>query len=280
MKYLESNSKNFDIVHAHSYHAFPALYASQSKRGNRLVFTAHYHGTGHTFFRAMLHRPYKMIGRGIFKKADKIICVSKYEKCLILKNFQINEEKMTIIPNGVDTAEFSSFKKNDRGYRFILYVGRLDKSKGVHHLIKAVPKIDPDIILEIVGDGPFGRTLTRLAEEYGVKDRVVFRKNLDRQTLLQEYVDASLFVSLSKYESYGITIAEALTSGVPCLVANSTALTEWIDNKCCFGIDFPINTDDLAARINENIGKKINKPNLPNWNDIAKLIIKTYDGLF
>jgi glycosyltransferase involved in cell wall biosynthesis len=56
--YLTCASRNFDIVHAHSYHDLPALYASKAKTTNRLVFTTHYHGIGHTLLRSFLQKPY------------------------------------------------------------------------------------------------------------------------------------------------------------------------------------------------------------------------------
>jgi len=69
------NSESFDIVHAHSYHAFPALYAAQAKSKNKFIFTPHFHGRGHSLLRSLLHIPYKIFGKTIFPKADKIICV-------------------------------------------------------------------------------------------------------------------------------------------------------------------------------------------------------------
>jgi glycogen synthase len=60
-KYLKQYSSEFDIVHAHCYHSFVPLYAAQGKGKNRFVFTSHYHGTGHTFFRSLFHMPYKFL---------------------------------------------------------------------------------------------------------------------------------------------------------------------------------------------------------------------------
>jgi glycosyltransferase involved in cell wall biosynthesis len=78
-RYLLKNSRHFDIVHAHSYAGLPALYAANAKDKNKMVFTAHYHGTGHTRFRSLLHVPYRFWGKSIFEKADHVICVSEIE---------------------------------------------------------------------------------------------------------------------------------------------------------------------------------------------------------
>lgn len=79
-RYLKKNSERYDLVHAHNYHAFPALFAALTKKKNKFLFTPHYHAAGHSFFRNLLHKPYKLVGRKIFEKADAIICVSNYEK--------------------------------------------------------------------------------------------------------------------------------------------------------------------------------------------------------
>jgi len=139
---LMRKSDDFDVVHAHSYHAFPALYAAQAKNMNKLIFTPHYHGGGHTFFRSMLHVPYKFLGKNIFSKADKIICVSNYEKSLVLNHFKICEEKVTVIPNGVNLEEFKCLERRKKDYRAILYVGRLEKYKGVQYLIEALSNLE------------------------------------------------------------------------------------------------------------------------------------------
>jgi glycosyltransferase involved in cell wall biosynthesis len=276
-KYLIENSDSFDVVHAHSYHAFAALYAAQAKNRNKMVFTPHYHGTGHTFFRSLLHIPYKFFGKRIFEKADKVICVSNYEKGLVLK-FGVNEEKIVVIPNGVSLQEFKGLKKRDsnRKSRVILCVARLEKYKGVHYLVKVLQKLNSDIVLEVVGEGPFKENLLRLVEDLGVKDRVTFFQNLPRNELLQKYADADVFALLSKHEAYGIGIAEALRAGTPCIVANASALKEWVDGENCFGIDVPINLDLLRNLITEVMGRHVSKVKVFDWDEIVEKTIQVY----
>lgn len=278
--YLVKNSQVYDIVHAHSYHAFPALYAAQAKGRNKLVFNPHYHGTGHSFFRSLLHIPYKFLGKKIFEKADKIICVSNYEKSLLAKNFKVNEEKISIIPNGLNLEEFKGLRKGKRDYWVILYVGRLEKYKGVHYLIKVLTKLDNDMILEIVGKGRYKKVLVKLARKLGVEDRVKFFQDLSGEELLQKYVDADLFVLLSKHEAYGISVAEALASGTPCIVARSSALKEWIDDENCFGIDYPMDLNKLGNLVKNVIGKDVcarKELKLSDWNEITEKLVNLYE---
>ena len=274
--YLKTNSENYDIVHAHNYQAFPALYAAQAKNRNKLVFTPHYHGGGHTFIRNLLHVPYKVFGRKIFEKADKIICVSNHERNLVMKHFKVNEKKVVVIPNGINLEEFTGLKKRSKNCRVILYVGRLERYKGVQYLIRALPRFDKDIILEIVGKGPYKKSLVKLVRKLGVENRVQFFQDLPRIELLQKYADADLFVLLSQHEAFGISVAEALCAGTPCIVANTSALTEWIDGENCFGIDYPIDLGVLADLIKKVAGKDVRRPAILDWSEVTDRLVRLY----
>ena len=278
-KFLVKESDEYDIVHAHGYHAFPALYAAQAKGRNKLVFTPHYHGGGHTFFRNLLHKPYKFFGSKIFEMTDRIICVSNYEKTLVMDHFKVEEKKVTVIPNGVHLKEFENLKKRVQNHKTLLYVGRLEKYKGVQFLIKALQKLRSNVIVDIVGKGSYKNTLIKLAMKLGVRNRIRFFSELSRAELIQRYSEADVFLFLSKYEAYGICVAEALASRTPCILANTSALREWVDNECCFAVDYPIKVDTLSKLITEVIGTKVDKVKLWDWEDVVDEVTLVYENL-
>lgn len=277
-KYLTENSDSFDIVHAHNYHAFPALYATQAKNRNKLVFTPHYHGKGHTFFRSLLHKQYRFLGRRIFEKADKVICVSNHEKTLVAKHFEVGDEKVVVIRNGVNLDEFKLLEKRTKGCRNILSVGRLEKYKGIQYLIEVLPRLDQDIILEVVGKGPFKENLVKLARKHDVEDRVKFHQDLPRQELLQLYADADLFVLLSKHEAYGLSVAEAMCAGTPCIVSKTSALIEWVDDDNCFGIDSPGDLNTLRSLITSVMGKRVRGSKIWDWGEVVEKLVGVYEN--
>jgi len=277
--YLLKNSNDFDIVHAHSYHAFPALYASQAKGKNMLVFTPHYHGTGHTLIRSFLHIPYRLLGKKIFEKTDVIVCVSDYEKDLIKKHFDVNKKNLVVIPNGVNLEDFKVLKKKKKNCRTILFVGRLEKYKGAQYLILALPNLRDDISLEIVGTGPYEKSLAELARKLCVENRVKFFRNLTRSELLEKYANADVFALLSAHEAFGICVAEALATKTPCILANTSGLNDWIDNENCFGVDFPIDVDKLVMLIAKVIGKEVNDVKLKDWNETVESLVGIYEDL-
>jgi glycosyltransferase involved in cell wall biosynthesis len=275
-KWLMVKSDDYDIVHAHSYHALPALYAAEAKAKNKLIFSSHYHGKGHAFLRILLHIPYKFLGGKIFERADKVVCSSNYEKNLVTKNFKVKEEEIVIIPNGVKLEDFKGLIKNRKEHRTILCVGRLEKYKGIQFLIRILPKLDNDVFLDIVGKGPYKERLIRLTRKLGIDNRTRFFQDLSKKELLQRYVDADLFALLSKHEAYGISVAEALSSGTPCIVADTSALSEWIDDKNCFGIRYPIDLDELASLVNNVIGRSIGVLRLPDWDEVTDKLVNVY----
>jgi len=280
---LKLRKAEFDVVHGHCYHAFPLHFSTLAKR-KRFVVSTHFHGVGHSVFRDSLIRLFKPFGRRTIRAADKIVAVSEYEKNLLCGQFGLDPDKVVVIPCGVDFREFEGLKRRKRGFRSVLYVGNLVGYKGVQFLIEVLPKLDDDIFLEIVGEGSMRYALEERVKKLNVLDRVRFFQNLPRRKLLQKFVDADVFVLPSRYEAYSIVVAEALAAGTPCIVANTSALIEWVDGKYCFGLDYPIEVDSLAQLIDRVIDcrEKIDETNfrtgkIKDWNDVVMQLERIYE---
>ena len=273
----ELRRSEFDIVHGHNYHAFPIFFSRYASK-ERFVVTPHYHGRGSTMTRDSLIRLYKPIGKKIFQEADMVIAVSNYEKALLAKDFKIADDKIAVIPNGIDLAEFKDLEKVRKKHKTILYVGRLEDYKGVQYVIHTLPLLDAGFRLEIVGNGPYREHLIGLSRELGLEDRIDFYQDLPREELLHKYAMADLLVLLSKYESFSIVVAEALASRTPCIVADTSALTEWVDNKNCFGVDYPVNIAQLAESIYEVIGREVGEVKLWDWDEVVEETVRIYKG--
>lgn len=280
---LKLRETDFDIVHAHCYHAFPMHFSTLAKC-RRLIVTTHFHGVGHSPFRESLVRLLKPFGKRTLRKADKVIAVSEYEKSLILRQFGFTSDKIVVIPNGVDFNEFSGLRRQNHGSRRVLYVGYLIGYKGPQHLVEVLPKLGDDVVLEIVGKGPLKPFLEKRARELRVYDRIRFYQDLSRRELLQKFVDADVFVLLSLYEAYSLVVAEALAAGTPCVVADTSALGEWVDNESCFGVGVPVDLNELARLINRVLNGRVDRrvikkwigTKILDWNDVAKKLENIY----
>ncbi|MFC1846807.1 glycosyltransferase family 4 protein [Chloroflexota bacterium] len=271
----ELRRSSFDIVHGHCYHGLP-LYFSRYAGRKKFVVTSHYHGHGHTFSRSILFKLYKLFGRRIFNDADVIVAVSEYEKQILMRDFGLDESKLHLIPNGVVLDDFSNAGLTPRT-NTIMYAGRLEKYKGIHYIIQALPLLEDDLCLEIVGWGTYEAELMQLVDRMGLKHRVSFSKLLSRSQLLKLYSQAQVFVVLSQQEAFSIVVAEALASKTPCVVARTSALKEWIDNKNCLGIDYPIDIRKLAETIDKARGIKVTDVKLWDWDDVTRALEDIYD---
>ena len=271
----ELKKSEFDIVHGHNYHALP-LYFARSVKAKKFIVTPHYHGHGHTPLRNFFIKLYKPLGKRIFDKADRVIAVSEYEKQLLLKDFSLDKDKISVIPNGIDLSEFNNLGRIPRESKTILCISRLERYKGVQYIIQTLPLLDKEFHLEIVGKGPYKAKLVKLINGLGLSNRVKFRQDLPRQELLNIYARASLFILLSQHEAFSIVVAEALAAKTPCIVANTSALSEWIDDKNCFGIDYPIDTGKLAELITDVIGKQVGNVKLWEWDEVVRALSRIY----
>ena len=286
--YFYLKKHNFDVIHAHSYHALPALFAALGKRGRRFVFTPHYHRSGHTAFRNLLHKPYRLFGKVIFSRSDSVICVSEYEKRLVEADFRV-EGKTVKIPNGVNLKEFEHLRNSQKGKgvekkrgkeKTLLYVGRLEEYKGVQYIIQSLPELK-DFRLRVVGKGPYEEELRNMAKSMEVAERAESLKNLSREELLECYADADIFLMLSSHEAYGITVAEALAAGIPCVVAKGSALEEFVDGENCAGIENPVTVEKVIDSLQkieifkrEPVSGRLK--GIMDWNEVSARIEKEY----
>jgi glycosyltransferase involved in cell wall biosynthesis len=137
------------------------------------------------------------------------------------------------ITNGLDTDYFKPGRSSsDSIGQNILYIGRLDGEKRVDLLIKAMPllvKRLPTAKLNIVGHGLLDDTLRALAEELGVKNNVKFLGKVSEQEKLAQLQSADVFAMASPSELQCIAGLEALSCGLPIVVADVAALIELVD---------------------------------------------------
>jgi glycosyltransferase involved in cell wall biosynthesis len=272
-----------DIVHAHCYHAFPMHFSTLAKC-KKFIVTTHFHGVGHTPFRESLFRMFKPFGKRTLMKADKIIAVSEYEKSMLCRWFGLKPDKVVVIPNGVNLSEFSNLKRRSHDYKSVLYVGYLSSFKGPQYLVEVLPKLAKDVVLEIVGEGPLKPFLEKRARKLKVYDRIRFYQDLPRNELLQKYADADVLALLSMYEAYSLVVAEALAAGTPCIVADTSALSEWIDGESCFGVGLPVDLSEVAGVINHVLDNGVDKGNMKkwvgtkilDWDEVANMLEKIY----
>jgi glycosyltransferase involved in cell wall biosynthesis len=192
------------------------------------------------------------------------------------------------IPYGAYTPEkvpVSSIRRwglEDKSY--IVYIGRLVRHKGVHHLINAYKQIQTDKKLVIVGGSAHTDDYVAELHELAKDDnRIIFTDNQSGPTLKELFSNAYIFVQPSEYEGLSVALLEAMGWGLACLVSDIPQSLEGIADT---GVSFLTNDSDdlrdkLRALINdpekvERLGRlaadRVRKEY--NWDDIAVNVIK------
>jgi len=252
-----------DIAHIHQYRSLltPEVAYLLKIKHFPFVFSPHYDRLGYnTFAGKHLMKCYKPFGCRTFKWAEKIIVNSEYTKDILFKDFNICLEKVEVIPHGVDKLEISESKAQQIKDMPIslLYVGVLTEKKCVQYIIQALAELkkrNRQASLSIVGQGDQERKLKSLAKELNVEDNISWHEPLFGEELHRKFREADIFLLLSRDESYGIVVAEALAAGTPCIVTKTTALTEFLTEPGCFGISYPPDPKevaDLIVKIHDN----------------------------
>jgi len=296
---INSYNENIDLIHAHDWLVANAATKVKNAYGKPLVSTIHATEIGR---RQGIHTDYQRtineVERHMISQSSKVICCSNYMARQIFETFNVQREKLYVIPNGVDASKFD-IKIDYQGVRrryvkpnekMVVYVGRLVHEKGVHVLIGAVPKVLsalPNVSFVIVGEGGMQDYLSKEAWDFGVAHRVFFTGFVDGKTLVSLYKasDAAVFPSL--YEPFGITALEAMAAKTPVVVSDTGGLAEIVEHDKTGVKVYPNNSDSLAwgilnvlqnnsfaNTIRENAYQKVVKDY--DWNKIADKTIEVY----
>lgn len=202
----------FDLIHAHSFHAAPAMMAATVPQVP-LVFTPHFHAVGHTRIASALHTVYDPLATYLFRRADKVICVSAAESDLLLERYSFVEPRLSVVPLGVDTQALLAAEPFERDRPVVLVAGRLEPYKRVDMAMRAFARMRNDAEMVLCGAGSHLAALGRLAEDLGVAGRTTFRGMVDDAELRRWQRTAASTVSLSSKEAFGLVLLEAVVAG-------------------------------------------------------------------
>lgn len=199
----------------------------------------------------ILHKLLIPLWRLITSNAEQLIIPSENLNQLVKKVSTNNHT--TIIPNGINLNKFSSNK--DRENR-ILVVTRMFERKGVQYFIQALSGFNHNFKINIVGEGPYLKTLKVLAEESKLK--INFVGNLDNESkeLRELYETSKIFVFTSEAENFPVVLLEAMIAGLAIITTNDTGCAEVVGDGAIL-----VNSKDSLA-IKEALLKLINDPEL------------------
>lgn len=189
------------------------------------------------------------------QKATLIASISHNISKLITERYRIENSKVVYSPLGVDSKKIQKpyFKTNS--YR-LLFVGRLEKRKGMQELVDAMPRIlssNYRITIDIIGKDCFQAPGDTSYIDYfhkvvpsELRGRVKFHGFVDERKLQDFYADCDVFIAPSRYESFGLIFLEAMVYGKPVIGTRAGGIPEII-NDGQNGLLIDINNSDQIA---------------------------------
>lgn len=232
-----------DIVHIQTEGTARRMGLRIAKRcGGSVVMTCHT-DYGHYVFGKYKSSPAvrglsRIAGKILYRRSDRVVAPS--EKAASFPFLDSVRDRTSVVPNGLETEKYQKHLPPDerRAFRESLGIGertgallilsRLSKEKNVRELISYLPgllKVDPDIKLLVVGDGPDKKNLERLTEKLKLEDHVVFTGKIPAGDVWLYYDASDLFVSASTFEVHSMSYLEALANGLPLLCRADEALS-------------------------------------------------------
>lgn len=286
--YRQISAGTWDVVHVQSYHTFVAPLAMLAARRARLPYVLTFHAGGHSsWFRRAVRRPQWALLRPLLADAARLVAIAQFEIDVYSKRLRLPREHFVLIPLGTDFGRLAGLRSGAAPSKpIIASLGRLERYKGHHRLIEALPEIlqrRPDATVWIAGSGPYDEKLKRLAKKLGVAQQVDIHAvpSADREAMACELSKVALVVLLSEYETQPAAALEAVALGRPVLVLDTTGLRNLADLGLAHAIPRNSTSGEIAASVLEQLEDPFvpARVELPSWDDCAAKHIELYQNV-
>lgn len=165
----------------------------------------------------------------------------------------LTDQPITIIPNGINLEQYRHKRTPGQASTpTVLYIGRLERRKGVKYLLRAFEVFshdNPDVQLIIAGDGPDREKLELLAEDLKLHN-VKFLGFVSEDLKMQLLSEADIFCSPALFgESFGIVLLEAMATGTVTVAGNNSGYTDVMQDLGALSLVNPEDTAEFARRL-------------------------------
>ena len=306
---LAAQTEPYDMIHSHYW--VGGLSGVELSRQWQIPHAVMFHTLG--ALKEVFQEPeppFRIAGeRQVVACADAVIGATSHERAFLIGQYQADASRVQVVPCGVDLELFHPAAVEQSRRRLaaslpelcvddapaILFVGRLEQSKGADLLVQALPLIEsrPDAKLWIVGGDDRDRGerahLTSLAADCGVEHRVRFVDAVDRSQLPDLYRSASVCAVPSAYESFGLVAVEAMASGTPAVATRVGGLASTIADGTSGLLVGDRHPQAFAAAIDRLLCDEIlrrqmgvaaaNQMAKYSWHSVTRSILDVYEEL-
>jgi len=277
----------FDIIHSHSHmpDVFLQLFNKirvptvltvhstiQTQKSVTLMACSRFSDLERSEKYTLLFYPIiKLLQKNYVKHISKFIAVSNVTRELVMKHYNVDRERISVVHNGVDTELFHPPTKNEVEKKFsrptVVYIGRMMAKKGVHILIKAMSDVVrrvPNTRFLFVGGGNIS-LYKKMIEQKGIPEKnFSFVGHVDRFECSKILREATVFVNPSFFENCSLSILEAMSCNTA-VVASDVGGNREIIQSGKNGILVPQSEDKMLAESiislleDENFNKEVGK---------------------
>lgn len=232
-----------DLVHCHTWYTHLGGIMAKLNYGIPLVITIHSLEPLRPWKREQLGGGYDYslwVEKTALEMADSVIAVSEETKRDVLSLFNVPEERISVVHNGIDLDEYHPTENPemlqslgvDPNRPYVLFVGRITRQKGIIHLVRAIRHLDPEIQVVLCAGAPdtpeiaveMKEAISSAREHH---DSIVWiEKMVTRPEAIVLYSGASVFVCPSIYEPFGIINLEAMACGTPVVASSVGGIKE------------------------------------------------------
>jgi glycogen synthase len=269
--------------------------------GAKLVVTCHSLEPLRPWKQEQLGNGYQLSGwveKAAIESADRVIGVSKMMKKDIIGHFDVPEDRVAVIHNGIDLKKWVKVSSDvtRRAYHvrepYVLFVGRTSKQKGMTYLLDAAEYIDSGVQVVCCTSAP---DTPELEEEItkkvaGKKNVLWINKLLKEEQYIELYSGAVVFACPSIYEPFGIINLEAMACGTPVVASAVGGIKEVVvpgetgilvepanPKQLADGINLLLKDQAMAKRFGENGRRRVEQ--YFGWDRIARQTKELYEGI-
>jgi len=261
--------KDFDLVHAHDWMTVPGATGLKKTLDLPMVFTVHSTQKGRdgldSEYQSTIH---DLEWYGTYE-ADEIITVGREFSEEVRHTFDVPENKINYIPNGVDLEKFDSHSGNFNygNYaldyeKMVLFVGRMYPQKGPGHLIEAMPDIlnrNPEAKFVMCGSGATEHYKGIAKKQVG--EKVLFPGYVPDEELISLMKNASMTVAPSVYEPFGIVPLEAAACETATVGSYTGGMKDTIVHEYTGLHTYPADSNSIA----DQVARALNDPGWTDW---------------
>jgi glycosyltransferase involved in cell wall biosynthesis len=274
--------RRWDLVHCQGIHTPVPLLAMIAAWRVGIPYLVTFHTGGHSsrLRNAMRTTQWRLAGP-LLRHAASLIAVSRFEASALARYARLGDKRIIVIRNGgaLPPPRTGTVAVPGR----IVSSGRLERYKGHHRVIEALPHVMreiPEAHLLILGSGPYERNLYQLARHLGVSDRLTVKHvaPADREGMATMLAESSVVAALSDYEAHPVAVMEALCVARPVVGYDIAGIGELVAEGWVRGVPYGAPASAVAQELVRAMSSRSLNDHiqLPSWDSCADQLAHVY----